>query len=512
MQEKVILYKDNPDIKGRKVITTISGKREYRCNCRNIKNQFYIINEDCFFVDGIWHRKDNGKIEYDNEKKDWILKGSRDMIEGIVGFDENGIIRGRFSPNPYNNCKAKITNKGTFTVINPDILLENGYFEDISENIFYDRKATGDSTYRQRILVRKVASYANKGYNIEDNEVEFNKKVRLFEAYNNPISKEVRKYARFLGDLTFGVEVECSAGSAGDWIQNRLGLVACRDGSLSQDYSAPEFVSVPMSGAKGLQNLINISRELKKRCEIDINCSYHIHIGNIPTDRAYIVALYSLFLQIQDDLFKMFPYYKTNPQGIKKKNYCKKLKKMSIYPLKDTSKEAYSEYINDVYNKIFVFLSDGCQPGEDVNRKQERHPIHAKYQRESRYYAMNLQNMIFSPRRTAEHRLHTGTLSEVKMTNWLFICTAINKYAEMYTKEIILGERSVTLKDVFNYYKNAFPRSSTASFLSDYLSAYYESQKEIFAKDFKNGDYLSEHDLKKDKGFTFKYGNSVSLF
>lgn len=141
-----------------------------------------------------------------------------------------------------------------------------------------------------------------------------------------------------------------------------------------------------MSGAKGLQNITDVATLVTERCEVDINCSLHYHFGNIPKDRLYLIALYTLAYKIQDEVFEMFPYYKTDPRGIKKKNYCQKLKQMSIYPLKDSSKEGYEQYVEEIYVRIFTFLSDGHPPSEFANKKLHKHPIRNKWERHSRYF------------------------------------------------------------------------------------------------------------------------------
>jgi hypothetical protein len=280
----------------------------------------------------------------------------------------------------------------------------------------------------------------------------------------------------------------------------------CRDGSIQ----GGEAVSIPLSGAKGLQNMKHIGEELTKRVNIDINCAYHLHIGNIPTTRIYLVALYMLGYAIQDELFKMFPYYKTNPQGIKRKNYCQKLNKMSIYSLKDQSKEGYEQFVDVVYNKIFEFLSDGRKGNTEVTSGRGL-PISHKWQNNSRYFFLNLVNLLFSKRRTAEYRISSPTTNPQRIINWLFICVAITRYAQYNMKSIISGA-GISLEDVLNFYKNHWKGDKDAAFLSDYLIAYYKERKAAFEKDFKNGDFISAWEIEKDKNYKFTYQGVTELF
>ena len=53
--------KNSPKLKI-KVVTTINGDKEYRRNCKYIKGNYYVIDQDCFFVAERWYRKDSGKL------------------------------------------------------------------------------------------------------------------------------------------------------------------------------------------------------------------------------------------------------------------------------------------------------------------------------------------------------------------------------------------------------------------------------------------------------------------
>jgi hypothetical protein len=498
----MISYKDDPKLK-LQVVTTVTGDKEYRRNCKNIGQKYYVIDKDCFLVEGKWYRVESGKIEFDHEKKVWHLKTKNNLSKGVVGIGPLGaFVYGQFTPNIYNNCKVydRLTGNNVLA-INSEVLQTNGYFEDIATNIWYYSKEMTSNQIKKMQSIRNEVNFQNKAYNIEDNAVEFDQKKESYANFPTVISKEARAYGKLLGDTTFGAEIETSEGNLPNSAQYRMGLVGCRDGSIN----SAEWVTVPMAGAKGVQNLVDVSEVVSARCNIDINCSLHYHFGNIPKSREYLVALYTLAYKMQDDVFKMFPYFKTDHRGIKKKNYCQKLKKMSIYVCKDLSKEGYDTYINEMYVRIFTFLSDGTPPGENANRKRQQHPIQNKWDRKSRYFWLNLQNMIFSERETAEFRLHTATTNKVKMISWLFMCNAIVKYAEANLKEIITNPDKISFTKVLKYYESHFPDNKIAKYLSDYLISYYESRCVVFAKDFERSDFLSEHDIKSDKKFDFVY-------
>jgi len=505
IQKKLITtiqsYTENPSL-GFPVVETHDGKTEYRKNTKFVKGKYYSVFTDIFYIESEqkWYRTTSGKIEKDWETGEWFIKDTKKMINGIVDVDFSGnVITGRFTKNEYNNCPV-VWKNSNYTALNPEILKMH-FFEDVSANVFYKTGEVGKGDKNQMEKIRPSKSYTNKGYNIEDNAKEFEQKKELYKNYGLKIGDDAKKYAKFLGNTSFGCEFEASVGSMPDYLQNRLGLVICRDGSLE---GGPEYVTVPMEGAKGIQNIINTCKELQKRNQIDIRCSYHIHLGNLPKERVYLVALYMLCYQIQDDIFKMFPYYKLDHRGIKRKNYCQKLKKMSIYSLKDQSKEGYDQFVDVVYNRIFEFLSEGHHADQEVNRTQMRHPIREKWQRSCRYYDWNFINMLFSPSGTCESRLHDATLNSQRAVNWLFMNRAVIAFAENNIKKIICGD-TISFIDVLNFYKTHYKSSKDAMFLSDYLIAYYTERKNRFAKDIENGDKVSEWCLKDDLTYKFQF-------
>lgn len=508
-----MLYKDNPNL-GRKVVTTSSGEKEYLFNCKNIKEEYHAMNVDCFWIESKkqWYRIKSGLIEKDNETGNWMLKTDIEKlcVHGVIGFKEDkSPIIGYFTPNPYNNCIVHIPGY-VWPALNTDILIENGYAEDFSTGKWYIKKSIAAlQTPRNEI------DHTKKGYNLEDNVAEFLSKTALYNNYKQNFSKDVRRYGKMLGDITFGLEIECDKGYLPDHIQNRLGVVICRDGSLHADGGdkiGPEFVTIPLAGAKGLQTIVDLSKELSKRTSIGLHCSLHIHFGNIPTTRMFLVSLYRLASKIQNELFTMFPFYKTNPEGVKAgKNYCQKLPTLSIYAAEESfTKEDFAEYINSNYKKLFSWLGEGYTPDKTFNRKLKKHPAgSAKWSWHKRYYWLNFMNAIFSNRNTLEFRLHTPTTNSQKMINWLFICLAIIRYANSHSREILLSRNGITLNEIMDYYKQFGHRGE---FLSRYLMAYINERKERFSKDFENGDRLSAWDMTEDKNYTFKYEAVSHLF
>jgi len=87
---------------------------------------------------------------------------------------------------------------------------------------------------------------------------------------------------------------------------------------------------------------------------------------------------------------------------------------------------------------------------------------------------------------------------------------AIFSYAEHHMKDIILGEKTI-FEMVLNNYKDQFPKSSDAKFLSEYLIAYYQERCKLMKRDIDNGDKISSHLIDKDNSYSFEY-KGKSLF
>lgn len=513
-QQLIPSYRENPSL-GRRTVTTVKGDTEYRVNCKKIKGEYHVINRDCFEVEGLWYRLASGLIDFDHEKKSWFLKRTMPvgMVHGVVGFDDKGkAVMGNFSPNPLNNVRVVFAggpvNESEWA-LNAEILEKANYREGLSYGMYFPANYMPSGKFTE---IANLLDHTHKGYNIEDNGQEFAAKKLYYEKYDTPLSEGARRFGRMLGETTFGKEIECTKGYLVDNLQFRNGIVVCRDGSLADENGrpGPEFVTVPLKGPKGLQTVHNIGVELSKRTVIDLKCSLHTHLGNLPKTRSYLVALFRLGFKIQNELFLMFPYYKANPEGIKHKNYNQKLPTLNIGMLPpDADSRAFNEYVERAYLRIFQWLGDGAHPEGCYDGKVYVHPQQQKWNRAKRYYWLNLMNMIFSERGTAEFRLHTPTTNSHKMVAWLFICNAVVRYAAQYEKQIFQRKGTIPLEEVLGYYANNY--GDEGRFLSEYLTAYVEERKEAFFKDYEKGDKVSKWEMDGDKKYTFTYKGVRSL-
>lgn len=483
------------NVSSTKHVITYNGKSAKRSDCKKIKGKYYKLNEDCFFIEKQWYRIDSPHIFFDYTLKKFRLRKDmpQDYIDGVVNVNEDGtFFYGYFKQDPYENVKAMDPSGRIRTCINKDVLIYKGYVENLSRGIFV-YKDTPEGQDSQKLI--NVVDHKLSGYNIEDNS-DFEEKIELYNKYNPVISKNIVNGAKFIKGITFGLELESAAGFLPENLRNKTGIVICRDGSL---VGGPEYTTIPLSGAKGLQTILNIAEYLGPRNTVNENCSLHIHIGNIELSRSYIIALYRLCFQIQEDIFKMFPYYKTDYRIAKEKDYNKKLSSLNISYFDGKTKADYESYIYNNYKSLFMFLTNGIEPSKKYNRVNKNHPQTQKWNRPSRYYWVNFMNSFFSNRNTIEFRLHHGTFNAYKIVNWLLICNAIIKYAKLNIKDLLTTDKRHSIEDVISYYAHSFGEEGCR--LVNYLMDYYLER----VKSFRNlQDKEGKQEFKNDHSYIFK--------
>lgn len=489
-------YNENPNLKYI-VIITASGQKEYRKNCARINNKYYIKDLECKQNDiGEWVIIEN--TIYDHELKIYKPSTYR-LYHGIVGVKEDKSLEyGYFTRNIYRNRE---TSQGL--CINIEALANIDYVEDISNDFIIINPSLEEKRLALKIKHRNK-NFENCTYNIEENIGEFNYKINSHEKYPTKISKQIKKYSSFLENFTWGIEAETNKGYIPFTEQCKLGIVPCKDGSLGEGYKSCEFVTVPYQGAKGLQSTFDFAKQLSQKTLVDHSCSLHIHIGNVPQDRAFIVAYYKLIYQIQNELYELVPGYKVKWQGVKNKNYCKALPYLNLYPPKILNKTAYNNYINDCFSLIFSFFSSEPNEiilGKEYNKKQGAHPVKYKWNRPSRYSIVNLEPLFFSQRRTIECRLHHGVTNSQKIINWLFINIALIKYAQNNVLPILM-EDPITLDNCLEVFNN----SKRGNYLYRFLSGYVKNRKDYFKECAAKDDIMS-NDLQNDKYFSFSIGS-----
>lgn len=517
-------------------VTDFQGNLIPKKSARRIKDEngnfhYYQEGVSCIRMkDDQWYRTTTGKIVYDWSTKEWVFKN--DFV-GSFGLVEDGSIgaysdaskevtilvkkdtfmkKSVFDPFSKNLEKYTITEKrwNKLKAATPEIALANGYVESIFDGFFYKL----DDCEKEDLDKMKTPNIPNSErtntYSLDDDK-EY--RAVLEELYdNNGIkgSKELSIFARKYIPYTWGIEVEVQNGFIPKRIREPLGFRACRDGSLD---TGQEYVGIPMEGGKGLEVLKLFCAEATRRCVVSNKCSVHLHFGEVRRDKLYVVSLWKLFLKIQDELRKYFPFSRTNSIREDGKVYA------ALLPLADldtstimkTKEDAeFRAVVNREFQKIYTWLNHGHPLGEVYDeqfvketrtqiiqgRAQKQYcyrvkkqafttrlPRHAvqgrKWDRKERYLAMNILNLFFSHSRTVEFRVHEASTNFHKILYFMCLNVAILKYAENFEK--VLGNNEITIEQIL---KDHFSEE-----IASEIKKYFEDRKARFCN--VNGNFKS---------------------
>ena len=500
--------------KQNQIIITEGGFHVPLSDCKKFLGKYYSIEKECVLINNKWYLKSDERVIYDNFLKKWTRNARLNF--GIIDCQDGEFVMGHFSPSIYDNCDVQtyqvIEETGALVKELKQICMSIEIMRNLPEwtEVYQDSKVT---FFLKAVCVKKYIhpfekhkfSFEKQAYNIEEC-LDYQEKQNSFDNYPLPIENSVRKIKPLIANYTFGVEIETIRGILPTLYQHRLGIVICKDGSIA--YS-PEYTSIPYDGVKGIQAMKNLFIELEKRCTVDVSCSLHYHIGNIRKDREFLLAFYKFAYEVQEELFAMLPYYKTEHYDFKQKNYNCQLKNIiSLYnERKDLS---YTNYIGTQYNILFEMLNEGMKACKESNRRNQKHSNGvAKWNRHARYDYVNFINMFFSNRQTIEFRLHSATLNPTKALNWFFICLAQIKFVEKHSNKILTDR---TFKyDMESVLKDVYPDNSLNP-MASYLHAYILNRKEFHSKCKEKQDWLSRAEEKEDeKGFSFLYQGKNSV-
>ncbi len=428
-----------------KKVITIKGEELPISKCRKFNKVYYKIGDiniqnsgDCYLISGKCYREETGLIVYNYSVNQYVILDNS-LIKGVVDIIENRLIIGYF-----NNCLkySKIVDEygSPHYLFNPDIFKNNKqYREKLSSGDFYHISKLVAYKFNSIIFPSKNYKYSlpydSKGI-IENNLKNY------IENYNPEISKSIKNYAPLLEKLTFGLEFETTKGFIPDRILDQYGLIPLRDGSIS----GIEYVTVPMEGEKGLQCTSDILSVLKERTEYDDNtCSLHLHLGNIPRTKEFILAFFKVGMRIQDEMFQMFPLYKKYNYHIKNKNYSAPLPTFEI--LSQLDPVINENNIDNNFGVLYKYLSMGQDfksIGNDLNNVIA-HPAdpngNQKWNVVPRYFLYNVVPLIFGNKQTIEFRIHTPTYDVNKILPFILMNSLIVNFT-IRNQDTILRNKS----------------------------------------------------------------------
>ena len=428
-----------------KKVITIKGEELPISQCRKFNKLYYKLGDiniqnsgDCYLINGKCYREETGLIVYNYSIKEYVILNDN-LLQGVVDVVDGNLIIGYFN----NNTKySKITDKNgkSHWLYNVEIFNNNKeYREHLSTGNFYHISTLQSWKFNKIEFPNKNYKYSlpydSKGI-IGNNLKNYN------ENYNPEISQNIKNYAPLLENLSFGLEFETTKGHIPDRVLNQYGLIPLRDGSIS----GIEYVTVPMEGEKGLQCTADILKELKKRTSYsDETCSLHLHLGNIPRTKEFILAFFKVGMKIQDEMFQMFPLYKKYNYHIKNKNYSAPLPTFEILSQLDPIID--SRNIDENFGILYKYLSMG-QEFKSVGNNLENvlsHPAdpngNQKWLVKCRYFLYNLVPLIFGNKQTIEFRIHTPTYDVNKILPFIFMNSLIVNFV-IRNQKLILNRKN----------------------------------------------------------------------
>lgn len=344
-----------------------------------------------------------------------------------------------------------------------------------------------------------------------------------FNEFDLDITEEAKNLSKYLMGYSFGVEHETNTGLIPKRLLYQTGMVPLKDGSLDGGY---EYTTFPMQGEEGIQMLINQLNVLNKFCTIGDNCSTHIHIGNIPSDKQFIVAIYMLYRQIQNEINEIIPPYKKNSLWVRgKKDYSKDIRSLGLFSIKmvDENGQVIQSALDNAFKTICKFLLMNNLPSnfDTIIKNSETYQnlnlssslsSTAKWNITSRYYALNLFGLlnVSQSDRTVEFRVHSPTMNKYKLFNWLFICIAIIEYAKKNSIKILKSSDKINLYEVFSVFDDIDNDNfSMKEYLNEYcLVNRYKYDRYLYSDSSLES---SEDNIYEDKEFEFKKGNYLDI-
>ena len=429
-----------------KKVITIKGEELPISQCRKFNKLYYKLGDiniqnsgDCYLINGKCYREETGLIVYNYSIKEYVILNDN-LLKGVVDVVDGNLIIGYFN----NNTKySKIIDKNgkSHWLYNVEIFNNNKeYREHLSTGNFYHISTLQAWKFNKIEFPNKNYKYSlpydSKGI-IENNLKNYN------ENYNPEISQNIKNYAPLLENLSFGLEFETTKGHIPDRVLNQYGLIPLRDGSIS----GIEYVTVPMEGEKGLQCTVDILKELKKRTSYsDETCSLHLHLGNIPRTKEFILAFFKVGMKIQDEMFQMFPLYKKYNYHIKNKNYSAPLPTFEILSQLDPIID--SRNIDENFGVLYKYLSMG-QDFKSVGNSLDNvlsHPAdpngNQKWLIKPRYFLYNVIPLIFGNKQTIEFRIHTPTYDINKILPFIFMNSLIVNFI-IRNQDSILSNKNI---------------------------------------------------------------------
>lgn len=415
------------------MVTTHNGEKVFRSKCIRVKGKFYKREEDAVKIkvngESKWLAKSDPSVLFDMDLNKYVFFGSANLNGRFLLFDLEG-------KSVSNNADCR----------NKEVYID-GYIGFGTNRLVktLNRCSVSGIYYKnEKPNINSSNLYNNLRYSYEHNS-------HIFEKFKEPL--DLSELNLLNPGYSYGVELETSNGTVPSDKLLENGILPVRDGSTN-NY---EYVTVPLNNITSLLPIVDCINE---HCKFDISTSLHVHIGNVPTDKAFISKFYKFMYNIQDQIFPMFPKYKEdNSLNIKRRNYTQKLP-------------------NKVrFRTILNFLNNNSECGQEYTGEMLHHSADRnrtnKWYISSRYFWVNLIPLIFYPSRTIEFRIHQGTLNKYKIIYWLLMCIAFIEY--------IKNAESNKTVDIGKVFESVYDRRISQALIYHYedMCNYYKHYNEV---------------------------------
>ena len=492
-----------------KFVVTINNETLPISKTRKYDSGFYKIGDnkvkdsgDCYLMEnGSYYRVETEQIVWDYSTNEYSF--TKGLTFGII---DDKLTRGYFKKD-MNSVIVEMEDSYRMYALNKSVIEKNYAFrEKLSDGNFYHI-----SRMKAYDFIKKVPPTNDYKTSLPyDSKDILEQNIMNYEKHYIPSLKlnNEENISKLIQDLSFGLEFETIAGQIPKNIHNRLGLIPLRDGSIA----GLEYVTIPLSGVKGICNIVESVKELKYRTEYNDTCSMHLHIGNIPRTPEFITAFFKLTLALQDEIFSMFNLYKKYNFKYKNKNYSAPFNTYDILSRLDPV--ITKDNLIKNFDVIFTELSEGYSletygdRGDlsNVNHHPKDPSGHQKWNIHSRYKIHNMVPLIFGNKKTIEFRIHTPTYDIDKIMFFIFINSILVNFTKANSERILQQNEKHNLTDIISSYCEE--NKINFSFYINIINYISDRKKFVEDKNRKGDIYFKESEFNCGREFDIKSSSS----
>lgn len=484
-------------------VKLFNNEERPKSECVKIKQKWYKKGRDCFRYKERWFRNESPSVAIDHATGEYFLK--RLMSFGIIRFNSsNRPVFGYFKYSkknilreiklPFqkdylknrnfrkyieNNIESEITLK----ILNEDTIPKELFREKYSDGIFYN---ISDGRNSRFFTSKGLPPGIQQTFNYEA-------KYTLSEVIDHYRNITKRKSLDFydpklleffdqIKGYTYGFEFETTTGFLHRKLCSDNGLIPLRDGSIG----GIEFATIPMSFPEDLALLKKQTDLLIERTVISSRDSTHVHIGGFPLSKKSIYALYITCRAIEKEMYSIVP------EGFKDTSFYKRRSYNNSLPILNTTLE---KSLDENFEIFYNYLSGGALNFKDFTPRE--HPRdergNSKWYVQERYSWVNFISLLFGTKRTVEFRSHTCTLNYQKLIYWLFVCTAILKYADKNKSDLVTKSHRTFKLNFYDMFNSVYSKD-----LTNILMKYVNRRKKEFYEAAQREDIIGQEDVEKD--------------